>query len=340
MEIDQAFSLYQIDPSAMIQLKQTGECTFTIPELYFDLFYPGQYRRRIRSARLTIPCVTGPYTNVSAVLSLVSSRIRKESSEPVQDVPPTRSVRIATSTAQNDAGVFQLDFRDERYMPFEGAGAVDSTWNLKLPTSFRTFDYETINDVILHISYTAEYDEEHRDTVEGATGSLVTALRSTDSLERAISLRQEFSNEFHQLLHRRLRSSVIVNLSEKHFPLFMQGRNLNLATRKIVAVTDQQAETDEGVPDEFIRDAVGLTVHVNGSAVGFSRHPDIGLPSGDFSPPAGVNAASVNPKESIQLEISIENAGSLGPDTVDESDATLDPGKLQDLVVYLKYGLG
>ena len=31
---------------------------------------------------------------------------------------------IATSTAQSDAGVFEFNFRDERYMPFEGAGAV------------------------------------------------------------------------------------------------------------------------------------------------------------------------------------------------------------------------
>lgn len=34
---------------------------------------------------------------------------------------------IAASTAQNDSGRFQLDFRDEKYLPFEGAGAV-SLW--------------------------------------------------------------------------------------------------------------------------------------------------------------------------------------------------------------------
>jgi hypothetical protein len=40
-EIDQAFSLTQINPAALLVLKQTGECTFDIPEVYFDLFYPG-----------------------------------------------------------------------------------------------------------------------------------------------------------------------------------------------------------------------------------------------------------------------------------------------------------
>ncbi|HEY3089517.1 MAG TPA: hypothetical protein VII16_14820 [Actinomycetes bacterium] len=39
---------------------------------------------------------------------------------------------VATSTGQNDAGVFEFSFRDERYMPCEGAGAV-SDWRLELP---------------------------------------------------------------------------------------------------------------------------------------------------------------------------------------------------------------
>ena len=49
--------------------------------------------------------------------------------------PPTRRFiddrkvldAIVTSTAQNDAGLFEPTLRDERYLPFEGAGAI-STW--------------------------------------------------------------------------------------------------------------------------------------------------------------------------------------------------------------------
>ncbi len=166
MEIDQAFSLTQIDPSALLDLKATGECEFTIPELYFDLFYPGQYRRRVKSVRLTIPCITA-YSNVSAVMKLKGSYIRKDpkintDGSGLTLVPASRSTTVATSTAQNDSGVFRLDFRDERYMPFEGAGAVESTWQLELTKTFRPFDYSTINDVILHISYTAEYNADFR----------------------------------------------------------------------------------------------------------------------------------------------------------------------------------
>jgi len=39
---------------------------------------------------------------------------------------------IATSNAQNDSGVFELSFRDERYVPFEVAGLAHSEWSLEL----------------------------------------------------------------------------------------------------------------------------------------------------------------------------------------------------------------
>ncbi len=46
LEIDQAFSLTQVDPAALVRLRETGNCEFVIPEVFFDLFYPGHYRRR------------------------------------------------------------------------------------------------------------------------------------------------------------------------------------------------------------------------------------------------------------------------------------------------------
>jgi hypothetical protein len=49
--------------------------------------------------------------------------------------------------------MFETNLCDERFLPFEGAGAI-STWTLSLPTN-RSFDYATISDVILHMRYTA-----------------------------------------------------------------------------------------------------------------------------------------------------------------------------------------
>ena len=150
-------------------------------------------------------------------MTLKSSYIRKEAKTDEEGgvltlVPPSRSTTVATSTAQNDSGVFNLDFRGERYMPFEGAGAVNSTWELKLPRNLRPFDYATINDVILHISYTAEYDELFRDEVDKQSGHLDNLLSNDAfSLPRVFSLRQEFSQSFHRLLHSPVGDSIPLN---------------------------------------------------------------------------------------------------------------------------------
>ena len=58
---------------------------------------------------------------------------------------------IVTSSGSNDTGMFETNLRDERFLPFEGAGA-ESTWKLELPATFRQFDYDTVSDVILHLA--------------------------------------------------------------------------------------------------------------------------------------------------------------------------------------------
>jgi hypothetical protein len=61
---------------------------------------------------------------------------------------------IAVSTAQNDCGLFELNFASDRYLPFEGAGAI-WPWDLQLPSAFKQFDHETITNILLTIRYTS-----------------------------------------------------------------------------------------------------------------------------------------------------------------------------------------
>ncbi|MCK4467454.1 MAG: hypothetical protein KAU60_03795, partial [Desulfobacterales bacterium] len=88
---------------------------------------------------------------------------------------------IAASNAQNDSGMFELNFRDERYLPFEGCGAI-SSWRLELPKEVRQFDYNTISDVLLHVKYTAR---------EG--GSNLKSLAVTSLKDRLDAIRQRLS---------------------------------------------------------------------------------------------------------------------------------------------------
>jgi Tc toxin complex TcA C-terminal TcB-binding domain len=143
-EISKSISLLLLDPSAFVCLKLTGQCTITLPEALFDMDYPGHYMRRVRNVSLTIPCVTGPYTSVNCTLTLLQSKIRltNRKPSPYAEKPVGSDDRfsyncsvtesIATSTAQNDSGLFEVNFRDERYLPFEGAGLI-SQWQLSMP---------------------------------------------------------------------------------------------------------------------------------------------------------------------------------------------------------------
>ena len=238
--------------------RETGSCEFTIPEIFFDLAYPGQYKRIIKSVRISIPSVVGPYTTVSAKLTLTSSKVRKQATTDPSDlvafpVPPTPS--IATSTAVNDAGVFDLTFRDERYLPFEGAGAV-SAWRLELPNQLRMFDYATIPDIILHVSYTARDDDALRVTVEKAIVDSLTAYASTAGMYRLFSLRHDFSDTFYQLMRSAggtQRTSFTVG--EQHFPFFLSGHAITTMGTSLFLQPTRLSKID----------ATGLKITLNGT---------------------------------------------------------------------------
>ena len=64
-KITKHVSLLRLDPLALAQLKQTGECFVSVQEALFDLDYPGHYFRRIKNASVTLACITGPYVGVN-----------------------------------------------------------------------------------------------------------------------------------------------------------------------------------------------------------------------------------------------------------------------------------
>jgi hypothetical protein len=323
-EVDQTFSASQIDPSALLALRETGECELEIPEFHFDLHYPGHYRRRIKSVRLTVPCITGPFVNVSATLELLASSVRTTPvpGSALVDVPPRRTRSIATSTAQNDGGVFELGFRDERYMPFEGAGAV-SRWRITLPKTFRTFDYGSINDVILSISYTASLSPTLRQHVEQANAAIEGTLLhyvGNYPLKRAISLRQEASSAFTRLLHSPVGTDVKFELTPLHFPSFARGRTLHVDRALFLARARQEP--------------TGLQLVVDGETVsGWQRDPSIGDLFALAAPPG-----FTSPLSPRVHTVAVAAAGSMAPDSAADP-STLDADKLDDIVVYLEYRL-
>lgn len=233
LEIEQSFSLARFDPDALSTLKTDCTCDFEVPEWFFDLTYPGHYRRRIKGVRLTMPCLVGPHANVGATLRLTGSSVRKEPTLDSEVPVPLRHVTaIAASMGQSDAGVFEFSFRDERYMPFEGAGA-SSAWTLSLPKTVKPFDYRTISDVILRISYTAEENDGLRGATELATGVLATL--TSEAITRALSMRDDFPDAWHMLVEGA--AQVDIDIREVHVPFFMSAFDLAPAAFDVLVGT-------------------------------------------------------------------------------------------------------
>ncbi|MER2511874.1 MAG: neuraminidase-like domain-containing protein [Nitrosomonas ureae] len=232
-EITKHFSLNQLDPLALIKLRETGKCEFAVPEVLFDLDYPGHYKRRIKSVSLSIPCVAGPYTGINATLSLLENKFRntaiggkgyEENAEETDERFSTYIIPIsavAVSSAQNDSGMFELNFKDERYLPFEGAGAI-SKWRLELP-AIRQYDYHTIADAIVHLKYTASEGGERiklaaTKSVSKQLENIEQALNET-GLHSMLNMRHDLSNEW-QLLKKN--GSVNLTIAKSRLPYLTQ----------------------------------------------------------------------------------------------------------------------
>ncbi|EGU79736.1 hypothetical protein HZS61_006747 [Fusarium oxysporum f. sp. conglutinans] len=137
-------SFRQLNPEALLNLRANGTVTFDIPEVLYDFDFPGRYIRRIKSVSLSVPSVAASGEDYAGD-GMASGHFRT-------GIAPITSVAI--SFGIQDSGVFELNFKDDHFQPFEGAGAIGS-WSLELPTVVRSFDYCAISDVILHVRYTA-----------------------------------------------------------------------------------------------------------------------------------------------------------------------------------------
>jgi hypothetical protein len=281
-ELTKHVSVLSLDPSALIRLRETGKCEISIPEALFDLECPGHYFRRLKSVSLTIPCVTGPYTGVHCTLTLIKSTVRTsvsistgyasdQTAGPDSRFTDRQSAvqSVVTSSGQNDSGMFETNLRDERYLPFEGAGAI-STWRIELPSpeELPPFDYDTITDVLLHLRYTARSGGEA--LKKAASEELQTAVNAiatsagTLGMARLVDVRREFPTEWHRFQHPATgvdRNTLSFTMGAEHLPYVFSRRTASVSKAQVyVKVQAEKAETYEATMTAAL--AVGGTAPV------------------------------------------------------------------------------
>jgi hypothetical protein len=240
-EITKHVSLALTDPVALVKLRSTGECFVELPESLFDRDYPGHYMRRIKSVAISIPAVAGPYTGTHCTLTLMRNSLRAGSTagsgyaRAGTEDPRFRDnlaaiQSIVTSAGHNDSGLFEADLHDERYLPFEGAGAI-SQWRIELPKETNRFDFDTISDVIVHVRYTAR---------EGGAALKAAALEESVRAEpltgvKMLSVRTEFAGQWARFVQPgdATPRTLELDLKPELFPFDLQARDMRTRPKQI-----------------------------------------------------------------------------------------------------------
>ena len=253
-EITKHTSLRQTDPMALIVLRETGACDFNVPETLFDMDFPGHYLRRLKSVSLTVPCIIGPYTSINCTLRMTSHKYRTSPSAKSpysEDKAGTGDERFSTanvpitavaiSSAQEDSGQFEVSFHDERYIPFEGAGAI-STWHIEFPGQLRQFPYESISDVVLHLRYTSlDGGEALKKAACESLEEKIMGLGGGEGLHALMDVKNDFSTEWAAVDYQGAdegAKTILLSQMDLRLPMFTRGRIAR--AKEITIVSDSQ----------------------------------------------------------------------------------------------------
>jgi len=246
LEITKPISLLQLDPQAFLDFKKEGSCQFSFAEQMFDRDFPGHYFRIIKSLSISIPAVIGPYQTFKATLTQTGHKtllapdptgvqylLGTEATMPESIRADWRAnQQIAISTGVEDSGMFQLNFNDSRYLPFEGTGAV-STWKLEMPKATNPIDFDTISDVIIHLRYMCKADNgKFKQDVMGL--SAITQYQGV----RLFSLAHEFSVQWNAFKNDAKVTTLELELPDYTFPPNVKVKTDKLSIDGLFSVAD------------------------------------------------------------------------------------------------------
>ncbi|KAH8683690.1 hypothetical protein BGZ61DRAFT_358185 [Ilyonectria robusta] len=258
-ELTKTVSLRQLDPLALITLREMGSTTFTLPEMLFDFDFPGHYMRRLRSVSVSIPCVIDAERYLQGSMS--NGDFRNDS------VPISQ---IAISSGMQDSGTFELSFREDsqKFQPFEGAGAI-SSWKLELPPlAVRQFDYNSISDVVLQLRYTAVDGgpmlKRAATLASSSIRSQAEQLGASEGLWGLLDVKNELSNEWYPLRgalnQPGTESTGSIELKDaliSRLPLWARGKTVMVESLSVVV--SGNLEADKALKDQVTIKALGET---------------------------------------------------------------------------------
>ena len=158
-----------------------------------------------------------------------------------------QSSPLTQATHKNDSGIFELNFRDERYLPFEGAGVI-SQWRIEMLRECNNFDFNTISDVILHMSCTAR---DGGAMLKEAAMEAVVDKFPKEGLVRLFSAKHEFPGEWHRFVTPAASDTIQVlelDLNKERFPYLFREKEIKVNTAKLFLKLKEGSEYEKIQP--------------------------------------------------------------------------------------------
>ncbi|XVQ89449.1 hemopexin repeat-containing protein [Microbispora siamensis] len=266
LEITRRVSLLALDPLALLKLKSEGRCEFALTEAMYDRDFPGHYRRRIKTVSVTFEN-SEEIVDVNATLTQLGHRtVLTPDPAAVRYLVDGRGAAPATvrsdwragqqialsdvEEGRDNNGLFELRFDDDRYLPFEGTGAV-STWRLEtsgLPPA-------DLSDVTIVVKYVADQG--------GAVfANAVKGMLKPYQAARYLDVAEEFPDEWSAFTEGET-DELTLPLTPALFPR-LTGRQLTgVAATYVASGTDQE----EAGPVRLLLDGDRRTALTEGSLV-------------------------------------------------------------------------
>ncbi len=210
LELTKMVSLADHAPDELVRLREAGTAELSITEDDFDRDFATHFLRRLKAATVTVPCTTGPYHGVHGTLTLLKGATRRLPGEEPQALFGAIQ-SVCTSQGQSDGGMFELQFKDERLLPFEGVGAHSDggpQWRFELEQGNR-FRFDSIDDLVLELRYTARKDPARE-----------LELPPTRTLKRLVRVREDFADAWQAYVEGA--AAILMSLPD---PSWMRGRN-------------------------------------------------------------------------------------------------------------------
>ena len=212
-------------------------CEFDLGESFFDYDFPGHYCRQVKTIAVDLEMGEGVFVN--ATLTQLTNRIVMEPDskavsfllEPKETPPQTirtnwkaqQQVALSSHTQyETNSGVFELRFDTDRFLPFEGTGAV-SRWRLELGGPPGSYDLRNLTGVTITLKYTALQGGE-------AFAAAVRGLLKPTDVLRAFDLSADFAEAWQAFLEGDS-DALELQLVPEFFPNMVSGGIRAIYTR-------------------------------------------------------------------------------------------------------------